>query len=78
MKIPSQELRQQRLVENFIGYNPWEVPLGETIINAQLVEKYIKKLKPSKSQGPDKCRPKFLQETIDEVTEPLKFCLTGH
>ena len=47
------------------------IPLGETIINAQLVEKYIKKLKPSKSEGPDNCHPKFLQETIDEVTEPL-------
>ena len=47
------------------------IPLGETIINAQLVEKYIKKLKPSKSQGPDNCHPKFLQETKDEVTEPL-------
>ena len=42
-----------------------------TIINAQLVEKYIKKLKPSKSQGPDNCHPIFLQEIIDEVTEPL-------
>ena len=47
------------------------IPLGETIINVQLVEKYIKKLKPSKSQGPDNCHPKFLQEIIDEVTEPL-------
>lgn len=47
------------------------IPLGEIIINAQLVEKYIKMLKPSKSQGPGNCHPKFLQETIDEVTEPL-------
>ncbi|MCU7801386.1 MAG: reverse transcriptase family protein, partial [gamma proteobacterium symbiont of Lucinoma myriamae] len=35
------------------------------------VEKYIKLLKPSKSQGPDSCHPKFLIETVNQIKEPL-------
>lgn len=46
-------------------------PLGELIINTQIVENYIKKLNGSKSQGPDNCHPKLLLESINEIKEPL-------
>ena len=40
-------------------------------INIEMVEKYIKKLNASKSQGPDNLHPKLLLETFDEIKVPL-------
>ena len=40
-------------------------------ITAEMVEKYLKRLNASKSQGPDNLHPKLLLETLDEIKEPL-------
>ena len=40
-------------------------------IMAEMVEKYLKKLNASKSQGPDNLHAKLLLETLDEIKEPL-------
>ena len=40
-------------------------------ITAEMVEKYLKRLNASKSQGPDNLYPKMLLETLDEIKEPL-------
>ena len=39
-------------------------------ITAEMVEKYLKRLNASKSQGPDNFHPKLLLETLDEIKEP--------
>ena len=36
-----------------------------------MVEKYLKRLNASKSQGPDNLHPKLLLETLEEIKEPL-------
>ena len=40
-------------------------------ITAEMVEKYLKRLNTSKSQGPDNLHPKLLLETLHEIKEPL-------
>ena len=65
----------------FIKENTSEMPLfnsrceGVSIdnfeITAEMVEKYLKRLNASKSQGPDNLHPKLLLETLDEIKEPL-------
>ena len=40
-------------------------------ITAEMVEKYLKRLNASKSQGPDNLHPKLLLETLEEIKEPL-------
>ena len=40
-------------------------------ITAEMVEKYLKRLNASKSQGQDNLHPKLLLETLDEIKEPL-------
>ena len=40
-------------------------------ITAEMVEKYLKRLYASKSQGPDNLHPKLLLETLDKIKEPL-------
>ena len=46
--------------------------LQTTEITETKVEKAINALNPSKSQGPDNFHPKFLKETKDQITKPLK------
>ena len=40
-------------------------------ITAEMVEKYLKRLNASKSQGSDNLHPKLLLEILDEIKEPL-------
>lgn len=40
-------------------------------ISIEIIEKYIRKLKVSKSMGPDKFHPKFLVETVETIKKPL-------
>ncbi|MES9884550.1 MAG: reverse transcriptase family protein [Sedimenticola sp.] len=49
----------------------FESPLINTQITEDEIKKSILKLKVSKSQGPDKCHPKFLVETIESLAKPL-------
>ena len=50
-------------------------PFNQTIetvnITKELVEKAIKMVNPTKSQGPDKIHPRFIEQTKDNIIEPL-------
>ena len=50
-------------------------PFNQTIetvnITKELVEKAIKRVNPTKSQGPDKIHPRFIEQTKDNIIEPL-------
>ena len=44
----------------------------ETVnITEELVEKAIRKVNPTKSQGPDHIHPRFIEQTKDNIVKPL-------
>ncbi|MES9905329.1 MAG: reverse transcriptase domain-containing protein [Sedimenticola sp.] len=60
-------------VENLPNFNDQYHgnPLNSIEINEETVKKLANKLKPEKSQGPDGINPKFIKETIDNISKPL-------
>ena len=46
-------------------------PMPDILITPEAVAKKLKKLNPSKAQGPDEIHPKLLQELSQELAEPL-------
>ena len=52
-----------------------DIPFTHTIetvnITKELVEKAIKKVNPTKSQGPDHIHPRFIEQTKDNIVKPL-------
>ena len=66
--------------ENRIRYHPlppfenrpFRYQTDNVVVTENDVEKSLAALKPSKSQGPDLFHPKFLKETKDNITKPLK------
>ena len=51
---------------------PFRYQTDNIVVTENDVEKSLAALKPSKSQGPDLFHPKFLKETKDNITKPLK------
>jgi len=48
------------------------IALSDLIISSDMVAKKLKKLKPTKSAGPDGLHPRVLKETADTICYPLR------
>ena len=50
---------------------PFTHTIENVNITEELVEKAIKKVNPTKSQGPDHIHPRFIEQTKDNIVKPL-------